>query len=273
MSLINPFAKVRYLLTPDTELQSVGGETKIPYEADYDFYLERLFKHSAWAIDTVDFFNTQVFSNKKEQDLSTKQTAPSAPAPTWDANFLDDLDNGKPMSTTTSGAPNAGDSASGQPGPGLSPSSASHSPTHSPAQSPGYSYPHSPIRRSPSPLPAPHSPLPLPAHPSTPSSPSYADTSQVTTSNSMVSIHNHPGATLSSVSRLQVEVGQMSISGTSDPRPERITAQTALTSGSRWVSSARAPVPVHVPDLSTPPAGSEPLVQKCTTRSHAKTKK
>ncbi|KAF8435956.1 hypothetical protein L210DRAFT_3505949 [Boletus edulis BED1] len=61
----------RYLLTPDPKLQSMGSETKIPYEADYDFYLQHLFKQSTWAIGTIHFFNTGVFGDKGDKASST----------------------------------------------------------------------------------------------------------------------------------------------------------------------------------------------------------
>ena len=69
-NLIKPSPKARYLLTPDPELQSVGSETKIPYEADYDFYLQCLLKQSMWAIRTIHFFNMEVFGDKMGKILS-----------------------------------------------------------------------------------------------------------------------------------------------------------------------------------------------------------
>ena len=44
MALTKSLLKACYLLTPDPELQAVGSETKIPYEEDYNFYLECLLK-------------------------------------------------------------------------------------------------------------------------------------------------------------------------------------------------------------------------------------
>ncbi|KAG1718467.1 hypothetical protein EDB19DRAFT_1837993 [Suillus lakei] len=39
----------RFLLTHDPEFTVTGVETKINYQADYDFYLEHLFKRTPWA--------------------------------------------------------------------------------------------------------------------------------------------------------------------------------------------------------------------------------
>ncbi|KIJ09893.1 hypothetical protein PAXINDRAFT_157791 [Paxillus involutus ATCC 200175] len=91
-----------YLLTPDTELQAVGSETKIPYKGDYDFYLEHLYKRSPWAIETMNFFNVKVFGNNKAREKSSEPTVSSAPLCTWEDDFLEDLDNaGSPVRTTT----------------------------------------------------------------------------------------------------------------------------------------------------------------------------
>ncbi|KIK73408.1 hypothetical protein PAXRUDRAFT_20887 [Paxillus rubicundulus Ve08.2h10] len=70
---------VCYLLSPDPELQIVGSETKIPYEADYDFYLEHLFKRSKWAIDTVSWFNMELFGSKQQTSVAAEPRAPPAP--------------------------------------------------------------------------------------------------------------------------------------------------------------------------------------------------
>ena len=96
MALTKSLLKACYLLTPDPELQAVGSETKIPYEEDYNFYLERLLKCSNWAIGTINFFNTGIFGSKKVEDTSTTPTVPPAPSRTWEDDFLDDLDSGEP---------------------------------------------------------------------------------------------------------------------------------------------------------------------------------
>ena len=251
MALTKSLLKAHYLLTPDPELQAVGSETKIPYKEDYDFYLERLLKHSNWAIETINFFNTGIFGSKKVEDTSTAPTVPPAPSHTWEDDFLDDLDSGEPAAqmptSTSSPQPITNISAHGQP----SPSSRHRSPI------PQHSPTHSPV--------CPSSPL-SPVHPSPPPSPPLTSP--------MLSIYNHISvATMSSVSKLQVDVGQMSISGALGSTTEATSAQAP---SGRRVSSAHCvimPVPTHLPESSVPPAGSEPLVQKCTTRSHTKTKK
>ncbi|KIK75891.1 hypothetical protein PAXRUDRAFT_171355 [Paxillus rubicundulus Ve08.2h10] len=96
-------SQAHYLLTPDTELQAVGSETKIPYEGDYDFYLKHPYKCSTWVIEMMNFFNVEVFGNNKAHEKSSEPTVPSAPLRTWENNFLEDLDNaGSPAQTTTS---------------------------------------------------------------------------------------------------------------------------------------------------------------------------
>ncbi|KAG6370486.1 hypothetical protein JVT61DRAFT_11972 [Boletus reticuloceps] len=240
----------RYLLTPDLELQSVGSETKIPYKADYDFYLQHLLKQSTWAIGTIHFFNTGVFGDKGDKASSAvPERHPPAPTRTWEDEFLDGLDN------ADTAAPDSNADVS------IPFESISHMPTGSPV----HSFPPSP--------PAHNAPSPPLIRSSPPPSPTRADTSQTTTSNSMVSIHNHSGATLSSVSRLQVEVGRLSISGTSSGPNEPTSVTASMTSGHRVSSARRALIPVHLPEAPAPPAGSEPLVQKCATRSRAKAKK
>ncbi|KAG9310683.1 hypothetical protein JVU11DRAFT_9278 [Chiua virens] len=245
--------EARYLLTPDPKLQAVGSETKISYEADYDFYLERLLKRSDWAIKTINFFNTGIFGSKKDSNLSTEPTVLSAPSRTWEDDFLDDLDNAQaelavqvPTSASSITQPTTNTiSAHGQP----SLSFHHGSPTHSPQPSPT----HSPVHSSPS-----HSPV----HPLLPPPP--------TLTTSMASIHNHlSAASMSSVSKLQVDVGQMSINSTigSTTTTDRVQVPTS----GRRVSSARRVIPAQLPESSMPPAGSEPLVRKRATRSHTKT--
>jgi hypothetical protein len=81
----------------------VGSETKIPYENDYDFYLERLYKCSTWAIEMMNFFNVGVFGNNKACEImSSESMVPSAPPRTWEDDFLNNLDNAGPPVQTTS---------------------------------------------------------------------------------------------------------------------------------------------------------------------------
>ncbi|KIK79337.1 hypothetical protein PAXRUDRAFT_16380 [Paxillus rubicundulus Ve08.2h10] len=206
----------RYLLTPDTELQAVGSEIKIPYEGDYDFYLKRLYKRSPWAIEMMNFFNVEVFGNNKAREKSSEPTVPSAPLRTWEDNFLEDLDNaGSPAQTTTSTSASAHLNFTGNSSvPGLSP-------PRSPRHSPLLSCHHLPPRPSHSLPPGPgsisHPDLPGPPY-LPPHSVNNPPESSVATSNAMVSIHNYPGAS-SAVSQLQVEVGQMSLFSSHCPHP------------------------------------------------------
>ncbi|KIK77701.1 hypothetical protein PAXRUDRAFT_17322 [Paxillus rubicundulus Ve08.2h10] len=147
---------VFYLLSPDPELQIVGSETKIPYEADYDFYLEHLFKRSKWAIDTVSWFNMELFGSKQQTSVATEPRAPPATTCTWEDDFLNSLDN-----MTEPAAP-------------VSIGSVSH--TFTALEDPVHSLPPSPIHPSPSPSLGCLSPL---------SSPPLADPQQITTSNAM----------------------------------------------------------------------------------------
>ncbi|KAF8835404.1 hypothetical protein BDN67DRAFT_1015591 [Paxillus ammoniavirescens] len=255
-----------YLLTPDTELQAVSSETKIPYEGDYDFYLERLYKRSTWVIETMNFFNIEVFGNNKAREKSSKPTVPSAPLRTWEDDFLEDLDNaGSPARTTTSTSAIAHLNFTGNSSvPGLSPP---RSPRHSPLLSRHRSPPHPSHSLPPGPGSISHPDLPGPPY-LPPRSVNDPPESSVATSNAMVSIHNYPGA-LSAVSQLQVEVGQMSISGT-----QNIQMGSDQTSSTRKVSSHRtAPIPAQLPESSVPPVNSKPLVQECVTRARTKAPK
>ncbi|KAG2104298.1 hypothetical protein BD769DRAFT_1676277 [Suillus cothurnatus] len=94
----------RFLLTHDAELTAIGAETKIEYQKDYDFYLERLFKGTPWAISVMEYFNKEVFNASTALSDSTA-TAPSAPAPrTWEDDFLQELDNMDPVTCAPSPA-------------------------------------------------------------------------------------------------------------------------------------------------------------------------
>lgn len=256
------------MLTPDPELQAEGSETKIPYEKDYDFYLERLYKCSTWAIETMNFFNVGVFGNSKACEMSSELAVPSAPPRTWEDDFLDNLDSvGPPVQTT------------------ISTSTSVHLGFGNTSSVPGSSPPHSPHHSSPlSPHPSPPRPFESHSLPPGPGSLSHSDLpgfrpphsindspeSPVATSNAMVSIHNYPGAS-SAVSQLQVEVGQMSISGTqSIVNDTRMGSDQTLSSARRVSSRRPAPVPAQLPASSVLPVHSEPLVQKRVTRARTK---
>ncbi|KAG2080499.1 hypothetical protein BD769DRAFT_1684959 [Suillus cothurnatus] len=105
-----------FLLTHDAELTAIGAETKIKYQKDHDFYLERLFKGTPWAISVMEYFNKEVFNASTALSDSTA-TAPSAPAPrTWEDDFLQELDNMDPVTC----APSPAHSIARTPSPALS---------------------------------------------------------------------------------------------------------------------------------------------------------
>ncbi|KAG2088954.1 uncharacterized protein F5147DRAFT_841239 [Suillus discolor] len=84
----------RFLLTHDTELTATGAETKIDYQKDYDFYLERLFKSSPWAIGVMEYFNKEVFNTRAALLSAPASVVPSASIPrTWEDDLLEELDN------------------------------------------------------------------------------------------------------------------------------------------------------------------------------------
>ncbi|KAG1864098.1 hypothetical protein C8R48DRAFT_773320 [Suillus tomentosus] len=74
-----------FLLTHDQELTATGPAMKIGYAQDFDFYLERLFKRSPWAMSVINYYNQEVFGTSSvpatsEDPASTPQTIP-IPAP------------------------------------------------------------------------------------------------------------------------------------------------------------------------------------------------
>lgn len=82
------------MLTHDAELTATGAETKIDYQKDYDFYLERLFKSSPWAISVMEYFNKQVFNTSAALSSTPTSVVPPASTPrTWEDDLLDELDN------------------------------------------------------------------------------------------------------------------------------------------------------------------------------------
>jgi len=78
-------------LTHDQELTATGSATKIKYGQDYDFYLERLFKRSSWAISVMDYYNREVFGTSS---VSASLSAPSSTSQprTWEDDFLQQLE-------------------------------------------------------------------------------------------------------------------------------------------------------------------------------------
>ncbi|KAG2339942.1 hypothetical protein BDR05DRAFT_1002873 [Suillus weaverae] len=82
-----------FLLTHDPEFTTTGAETKINYQADYDFYLERLFKRTPWAHSVMEYFNKEVFNITSQSLPIASNDFPSATqAQTWEDNLLDALD-------------------------------------------------------------------------------------------------------------------------------------------------------------------------------------
>ncbi|KAG2144312.1 hypothetical protein DEU56DRAFT_910667 [Suillus clintonianus] len=92
-SIAGAAVMARFLLTHDPEFTATGAETKISYQADYDFYLERLFKRTPWACSVIDFFNKEVFDVTSRSLVPTSDNFPSATqARTWEDDLLDELD-------------------------------------------------------------------------------------------------------------------------------------------------------------------------------------
>jgi hypothetical protein len=86
--------KARFLMIHDPEFMVTGVETKINYHANYDFYLERLFKRTPWARSIIDYFNKEVF------DVTSSGLTPAPDSPsiatqtrTWEDDLLDELDS------------------------------------------------------------------------------------------------------------------------------------------------------------------------------------
>ncbi|KIK76256.1 hypothetical protein PAXRUDRAFT_36931 [Paxillus rubicundulus Ve08.2h10] len=75
-------------------VSSEGRNTKIPYQQDFEFHVELLYKRNMWAIGVMNHYNHEVFGLNSTPAAST--TPPSAP-PTatvaWEDNFLDKLEN------------------------------------------------------------------------------------------------------------------------------------------------------------------------------------
>lgn len=253
-TLTKPLLKAHYLLTPDSELQTVGSETKIPYKADYDFYLQCLLKHSNWAIKTINFFNTGIFGSKKVDTISNELTVPSTPSHSWEDDFLDDLDNAKPAVQML--ASNASISSAQ-----LIPNILAH---EHPWTSLSSDYC--------SPTCSQHLPISSPSSPLSPIGPSPPPSSVLVTS--VVSISNHLSAatTMSSVLKFQVDVGHMSITGTMGVAAEATDIKAALGHQAPSAHHVIMPVPIQLPDILVP-ASFKPLVQKCATHNCPKIKK
>ncbi|KAG1841945.1 hypothetical protein F4604DRAFT_1985303 [Suillus subluteus] len=93
----------RFLLTHDPEFTAIGAETKINYQADYDFYLERLFKRTPWACSVMDYFNKEVFGVTNQSHVPASNDSPTvSPSRTWEDDLLDELDAPTQAPTLTS---------------------------------------------------------------------------------------------------------------------------------------------------------------------------
>ncbi|KIO00033.1 hypothetical protein M404DRAFT_153694 [Pisolithus tinctorius Marx 270] len=66
-----------FLVSPDLELSSISGETRIPYSSDYDFYIEKLSKKSNWALHIFYYENHGVFG----KDSQSKNASLVPPVP------------------------------------------------------------------------------------------------------------------------------------------------------------------------------------------------
>ncbi|KAG2123499.1 hypothetical protein BD769DRAFT_1389131 [Suillus cothurnatus] len=96
----------RFLLTHDQELTATGSATKIEYGQDYDFYLERLFKHSSWAISVIDYYNREVFGTSSVSASLSAPLSTSQPR-TWEDDFLQQLEAPAPAPPAPTPAPPA----------------------------------------------------------------------------------------------------------------------------------------------------------------------
>ncbi|KIN93939.1 hypothetical protein M404DRAFT_35577 [Pisolithus tinctorius Marx 270] len=83
---------VRFLLLHDPELSAT----------EYDFYLEKLFKASPWAVSMMNFFNQEVFRKGSQLvNVESEVFANVEQLCTWEDEFLDELDNIDPADSHT----------------------------------------------------------------------------------------------------------------------------------------------------------------------------
>ncbi|KAG1769703.1 hypothetical protein EV702DRAFT_1202731 [Suillus placidus] len=82
-----------FLLMHNPEFTATGAKTKINYQADYDFYLKHLFKHTPWACSVMNFFNKEVFNITSQSHAPASDDSYTIPQPrTWEDDLLDELD-------------------------------------------------------------------------------------------------------------------------------------------------------------------------------------
>ncbi|KIO12123.1 hypothetical protein M404DRAFT_42499, partial [Pisolithus tinctorius Marx 270] len=85
---------VQFLLSHDPELSATGAEMQVNYRSEYNFYLEKLFKASPWAVSMMNFFNQEVFRKGSQlANVKSKVFANVEQPCTWEDEFLDELDN------------------------------------------------------------------------------------------------------------------------------------------------------------------------------------
>ncbi|KIN96116.1 hypothetical protein M404DRAFT_164126 [Pisolithus tinctorius Marx 270] len=85
---------VQFLLSHDPELSATGAETQVNYQSEYDFYLEKLFKASPWAVSMMNFFNQEVFRKGSQlANVKFEVFANVEQLHTWEDEFLDELNN------------------------------------------------------------------------------------------------------------------------------------------------------------------------------------
>ncbi|KAI5996832.1 hypothetical protein F5J12DRAFT_785259 [Pisolithus orientalis] len=93
---------VQFLLLHDPELSATGAETQVNYQSEYNFYLEKLFKASPWAVSMMNFFNQEVFRKGSQlANVESKVFANVEQLHSWEDEFLDKLNNIDPTESHT----------------------------------------------------------------------------------------------------------------------------------------------------------------------------
>ncbi|KAG2140570.1 hypothetical protein DEU56DRAFT_911640 [Suillus clintonianus] len=101
--IVGAAVMAHFLLTHDPEFTATGAETKINYQADYNFHLERLFKRTPWARSVMDYFNREVFDVTQQSRVQASDDSPFISQPrTWEDDLLDELDAPTQTLTLTS---------------------------------------------------------------------------------------------------------------------------------------------------------------------------